>query len=63
MWALALTDVQKPLRHVRPDTILGNYVKDIQESVYAMSDRMYEMISPSVTAGLLAQLLLKGSVQ
>jgi hypothetical protein len=46
-----LKDVQKQLRHARPDTTLENYVKDIPESVYAMTDSMYEMISPSVTIG------------
>jgi integrase len=52
-------DVQKQLRHARPDTTLENYVKDIPESVYAMTDSMYEMISPPVTAELLASLSAK----
>jgi integrase len=55
-----LKDVQKQLRHARPDTTLENYVKDIPESVYAMTDSMYEMISPPVTAELLASLAAKG---
>lgn len=33
------------LRHTRPDTTLENYVKDVPESVYAMSDAMYEEIA------------------
>jgi hypothetical protein len=41
---------------------LENYVKDIPESVYAMTDIMYEMISPSV-AELLAQMPVKGNAQ
>ena len=56
-----LKDVQKQLRHTRPDTTLENYVKDIPESVYAMTDSMYEMISPSVTAELLAQMPVRGA--
>ena len=54
-----LKDVQKQLRHSRPDTTLENYVKDIPESVYAMTDSMYEMISPPVTVELLASLSVK----
>jgi integrase len=38
-------DVQTMLRHTRPDTTLENYVKDVPESVYAMSDAMYEQIA------------------
>jgi integrase len=38
-------DVQTMLRHTRPDTTLENYVKDVPESVYAMSDAMYEAIA------------------
>jgi hypothetical protein len=34
-------------------------VKDIPESVYAMTDSMYEMISPPVTAELFASLATK----
>jgi integrase len=56
-----LKDVQKQLRHTRPDTTLENYVKDIPESVCAMTDSMYEMISPSVNAELLAQMPVKGA--
>ena len=33
------------------------------DAVYAMTDSMYEMISPSVTAELLAQMPVKGSEQ
>jgi integrase len=40
-----LKDVQKQLRHARPDTTLENYVKEIPESVYAMADSMYERIA------------------
>jgi integrase len=58
-----LKDVQKQLRHARPDTTLENYVKDIPESVYAMTDSMYEMISPTVTADVLAQLPVEGVKQ
>jgi hypothetical protein len=36
--------VQKQLRHTRPDTTLENYVKETPESVYGMTDSMYEMI-------------------
>jgi hypothetical protein len=38
-------DVQTMLRHTRPDTTFENYVKDVPESVYAMSDAMYEAIA------------------
>jgi integrase len=38
-------DVQTMLRHTRPDTTLENYLKDVPESVYAMSDAMYEQIA------------------
>jgi len=38
-------------------------MKDIPESVYVMTDSMYEMISPSVTAELLARVPVKGSEQ
>jgi integrase len=58
-----LKDVQKQLRHARPDTTLENYVKHIPESVYAMTDSMYEMISPTVTADVLAQLPVEGVKQ
>jgi len=42
----SLKDVQKQLRHSRPDTTLENYVKEIPDSVYAMADSMYEKIVP-----------------
>lgn len=58
-----LKDVQKQLRHARPDTTLENYVKDIPESVYTMTDSMYEMISPTVTAEALADLPVEGVKQ
>lgn len=41
-----LKDVQKQLRHSRPDTTLENYVKEIPESVYRMVDAMYDEITP-----------------
>jgi integrase len=41
----SLKDVQKQLRHSRPDTTLENYVKDIPGSVYAMVDSMYEQMA------------------
>src|SRR5436190_22907495 len=40
-----LKDVQKQLRHSRPDTTLENYVKDIPDSVYQMVDAMYDGIA------------------
>jgi integrase len=40
-----LKDVQKQLRHARPDTTLENYVKEIPDSVYLMVDAMYEGIA------------------
>ena len=58
-----LKDVQKQLRHARPDTTLENYVKDIPDSVYAMTDSMYEMISPTVTAEALADFPVEGVKQ
>jgi integrase len=42
-----LKDVQKQLRHTRPDITLQNYVKDIPDSVYVMVDAMYEGIAGS----------------
>ncbi len=54
-----LKDVQQQLRHARPDTTLENYVKEIPESVYTMTDSMYEMISPTVTVEALAKLPVK----
>lgn len=44
-----LKDVQKQLRHSRPDITLENYVKDIPESVYSMVDAMYEGIAGPAT--------------
>ncbi len=38
-------DVQTMLRHTRPDTTLENYVKNVPESVFAMSDAMYEQMA------------------
>ncbi|MGA8617648.1 MAG: hypothetical protein WB660_03890 [Candidatus Sulfotelmatobacter sp.] len=54
-----LKDVQQQLRHARPNTTLENYVKEIPESVYTMTDSMYEMISPPVTVEALAKLPVK----
>jgi integrase len=46
-----LKDVQKQLRHSRPDTTLEAYIKDIPESVYSMADAMYEGIAgPAILA-------------
>jgi integrase len=42
-----LKDVQKQLRHARPDTTLENYVKEIPDSVYRVVDAMYEGIAGS----------------
>jgi integrase len=58
-----LKDVQKQLRHSRPDMTLENYVKDIPESVYAMSDSMYEKMAGPDPAELLAQMTVKGGMQ
>jgi hypothetical protein len=38
-------------------------VKDIPDSVYAMTDSMYEMISPTVTAEALADFPVEGVKQ
>jgi hypothetical protein len=38
-------------------------VKHIPESVYAMTDSMYEMISPTITADVLADLPVEGVKQ
>jgi integrase len=40
-----LKDVQKQLRHARPDTTLENYVKEIPDSVYHMVGAMYDGIA------------------
>jgi integrase len=57
-----LKDVQKQLRHARPDTTLENYVKEIPDSVYQMVDAMYEGIAGSVERPLLA-IAAAGGVQ
>jgi hypothetical protein len=56
-----LKDVQKQLRHARPDTTLENYVKEIPDSVYRMVDAMYEGIAGS--EGALAAVSPVGGVQ
>jgi integrase len=57
-------DVQTMLRHTRPDTTLENYVKDVPESVYAMSDAMYESIAgPSNEKANLATVPVAAGVQ
>src|SRR5882724_5365789 len=57
-------DVQTKLRHSRPDTTLENYVKDVPESVYAMSDAMYEQIAgPLDEKQGLAMIQAPGGVQ
>jgi integrase len=59
-----LKDVQKQLRHSRPDTTLENYVKEIPESVYAMADSMYEKIAgPGTAEQLLVQMPAGGATQ
>lgn len=42
-----LKDVQKQLRHSRPDTTLENYVKEIPGAVYVMADAMWDGMFPS----------------
>lgn len=49
-----LKDVQKQLRHARPDTTLENYVKEIPDSVYQMVDAMYEGIAGPTDKPLVA---------
>ncbi len=56
-----LKDVQKQLRHTRPDTTLENYVKEIPDSVCRMVDAMYEGIAGSEE--VLAQVAPTGGVQ
>jgi len=57
-------DVQMQLRHTRPDTTLENYVKEIPESVNAMTDDMYDkMVGPATAAVDLAKMLAKGGTQ
>lgn len=58
-----LKDVQKQLRHSRPDTTLENYVKEIPESVYAMTDSMYEQMTGPDMAVLLAKAPATGGTQ
>ena len=58
-----LKDVQKQLRHSRPDTTLENYVKEIPESVYAMADSMYEQMAGPETADMLAKMPAVGGTQ
>ena len=41
-----LKDVQKQLRHSRPDTTLLSYVKEIPGSVYVMADAMWDGMFP-----------------
>jgi hypothetical protein len=41
-----LKDVQKQLRHSRPDTTLENYVKEIPGAVYVMADAMWDGMFP-----------------
>ena len=55
-----LKDVQKQLRHARPDTTLENYVKEIPDSVYLMVDAMYERIAGLDRPQLLAALTVGG---
>ena len=55
-----LKDVQKQLRHARPDTTLENYVKEIPDSVYLMVDAMYEGIAGLERPQLLAALAAGG---
>jgi integrase len=56
-------DVQTMLRHSRPDTTLENYVKDVPESVYAMSDAMYEQIAGPDEKQSLVTIPTAGGVQ
>jgi integrase len=58
-----LKDVQKQLRHARPDTTLQNYVKDIPDSVYLMVDAMYEGIAGPEEKRSLATVPGAGGVQ
>jgi integrase len=56
-------DVQTMLWHPRPDTTLENYVKDVPESVYAMSDAMYEQMAGPVEKEAFASLPSAPGVQ
>jgi len=58
-----LKDVQKQLRHARPDTTLENYVKEIPDSVYLMVDAMYEGIAGLQQNKNLAAASAVGAVQ
>jgi len=43
-----LKDVQKHLRHSKPNTALENYIKDVPESVFNMVDSVYGVLSVRV---------------
>jgi len=58
-----LKDVQKQLRHARPDTTLENYVKEIPDSVYQMVDAMYDGIARLDEKQILASAPITGGVQ
>jgi len=58
-----LKDVQKQLRHARPDHTLENYVKEIPDSVYLMVDAMYEGIEGLQQNKNLAAASAVGAVQ
>jgi integrase len=58
-----LKDVQKQLRHSRPDTTLENYVKEIPDSVYAMVDSMYEEIAGPDLAEMFRTMAATGGTQ
>jgi integrase len=58
-----LKDVQKQLRHARPDTTLENYVKEIRDSVYQMVGAMYEGIARLDEKQILASASVAGGVQ
>jgi integrase len=56
-------DVQKMLRHSRPDVTLQNYVKEIPGSVYAIADSMYEEIAGPDTSDALEAAASAGGIQ
>jgi hypothetical protein len=58
-----LKDVQKQLRHTRPNTTLENYVKDITDSVYSMAGAMYEEITGPAKKDIPALTSAAGGVQ
>jgi integrase len=58
-----LMDVQKQLRHARPDTTLMEYCKEIPDAVYTMTDSMYDQMSSAAPALDLAQMPAKGGTQ